>query len=269
MRSPPSDARALLLRLARSQELGGLLRCAVQELAQQPGAALVRIWLVDPDEKATLRLTASAGRPRGEGPANWSRVDGEFGTLRIGEGKVGRAAASGALVTVRDVRRARGSITHPDWARREGCRGFVALPLMDGMRVLGVLGVFRRDSIDDPIVDELRQVADHTAAGVLRGLRFATLALRLEAYERESTRLSEALASQQARGVAAPLQVGVLSKAALRALERENLRRALTQCRGRIYGPDGAAELLGVRPTTLSSRIRTLGVERERVRLRH
>jgi DNA-binding NtrC family response regulator len=45
-----------------------------------------------------------------------------------------------------------------------------------------------------------------------------------------------------------------------RRRERENLETALKQTHGRIYGPDGAVELLGVRPTTLQSRLRALGI---------
>ena len=45
-------------------------------------------------------------------------------------------------------------------------------------------------------------------------------------------------------------------------LERENLHRALRRTRWKIGGPDGAAELLGIRPTTLTSRLKKLGVER-------
>ena len=43
-----------------------------------------------------------------------------------------------------------------------------------------------------------------------------------------------------------------------------SLRRRIEICSsnagGRIYGPNGAAELLGVKPTTLQSRIRSLGI---------
>ncbi len=53
----------------------------------------------------------------------------------------------------------------------------------------------------------------------------------------------------------------VLTEAEMRRLEKENLRRALRQTRWKIYGPDGAAELLGVKPTTLVSRIKKLGLE--------
>jgi transcriptional regulator with GAF, ATPase, and Fis domain len=43
--------------------------------------------------------------------------------------------------------------------------------------------------------------------------------------------------------------------------ERENILVALRQANGRIYGPDGAAHLLGVKPTTLSARIKSLGIK--------
>ena len=52
----------------------------------------------------------------------------------------------------------------------------------------------------------------------------------------------------------------VLTETEMRRREKENLRRALRQTQWRIYGPDGAAELLGVKPTTLVSRIKKLGL---------
>jgi transcriptional regulator with GAF, ATPase, and Fis domain len=45
-----------------------------------------------------------------------------------------------------------------------------------------------------------------------------------------------------------------------RRRERQNLETALKHAGGRIYGPNGAAELLGVKPTTLQSRLRALGI---------
>ena len=46
----------------------------------------------------------------------------------------------------------------------------------------------------------------------------------------------------------------------MRRRERENLARALERCQGKIYGPDGAAALLGVKPTTLASRLKRLQI---------
>ena len=53
---------------------------------------------------------------------------------------------------------------------------------------------------------------------------------------------------------------GILSEADLRDLERENILAALDQTDWRMYGPGGAAELLGIRPTTLASRIKKMGL---------
>jgi transcriptional regulator with GAF, ATPase, and Fis domain len=42
--------------------------------------------------------------------------------------------------------------------------------------------------------------------------------------------------------------------------ERQYLRRVLTRTNGKIYGTDGAAQLLGLPPTTLQSKLRKLGI---------
>ncbi len=43
--------------------------------------------------------------------------------------------------------------------------------------------------------------------------------------------------------------------------ERENIAAALKLSKGRIYGPGGAAELLGISPTTLSARVKKFGLK--------
>ncbi len=48
--------------------------------------------------------------------------------------------------------------------------------------------------------------------------------------------------------------------AQIRQLEAANIRSALEATRGKISGPGGAAQLLGVKPTTLASRIKALGI---------
>jgi PAS domain S-box-containing protein len=56
-----------------------------------------------------------------------------------------------------------------------------------------------------------------------------------------------------------------LVSASLRDLkdhERNLILDALARTRGRIYGPDGAAVLLGLRPTTLSSKVHRMGLKR-------
>ncbi|HTE53449.1 MAG TPA: sigma 54-interacting transcriptional regulator [Kofleriaceae bacterium] len=48
--------------------------------------------------------------------------------------------------------------------------------------------------------------------------------------------------------------------AGYRENERRHLTEALARCNGKIYGDDGAAALLGLRPTTLQSKLRKLGL---------
>jgi transcriptional regulator with GAF, ATPase, and Fis domain len=55
---------------------------------------------------------------------------------------------------------------------------------------------------------------------------------------------------------------GFLTEEAIRQLELENLRTALDLANGKIYGKGGAAELLGMKPTTLASRLQRLGLKR-------
>ena len=59
--------------------------------------------------------------------------------------------------------------------------------------------------------------------------------------------------------VAAPQGKAVLD-AEIRELERENILLALDQAGGKIYGTGGAADILGLKPTTLASRIKKLKI---------
>jgi len=44
---------------------------------------------------------------------------------------------------------------------------------------------------------------------------------------------------------------------------RRHLQKALQITNGRIFGKNGAAELLGVKPTTLQSKLHKFGIRRE------
>jgi transcriptional regulator with GAF, ATPase, and Fis domain len=57
---------------------------------------------------------------------------------------------------------------------------------------------------------------------------------------------------------------GFVTDREFRKRERQNLVAALTDAGWRIYGKRGAAALLGIKPTTLASRMRSLKIERPR-----
>ncbi len=58
------------------------------------------------------------------------------------------------------------------------------------------------------------------------------------------------------------LQNNLLTETEMREFQKNNLLAALNQADWKVSGPGGAAELLGVKPTTLADRIRTFGVRR-------
>ena len=59
---------------------------------------------------------------------------------------------------------------------------------------------------------------------------------------------------------AASVQAEVLTDKERRRRDRENIIAALKASKGKVFGPGGAAELLSVKPTTLASRMKRLGI---------
>jgi transcriptional regulator with GAF, ATPase, and Fis domain len=80
-------------------------------------------------------------------------------------------------------------------------------------------------------------------------------ALRFESLEP----MSVSRPRDRRRDAAAPRTEADLKRAA-----REAIESALREANGRIYGPGGAAERLGLKPTTLASRVKALGLQPRR-----
>ena len=72
---------------------------------------------------------------------------------------------------------------------------------------------------------------------------------------------SQRLLAPAAKQPAAPDRQ-VLTKSELRQRETQNIFAALQRANGKIFGPGGAAEILGMRPTTLASRVKALGLKK-------
>ena len=59
----------------------------------------------------------------------------------------------------------------------------------------------------------------------------------------------------------AAVRASVLSKDEMKRRDRENILQALEQSRGKIYGIDGAAAILDMKPTTLTSRMKKMKLQ--------
>lgn len=94
---------------------------------------------------------------------------------------------------------------------------------------------------------ELRNVIERAVITAGDGrLRFEPL-LTLQARPRPRPRADEA---------------EVFSDEEMLRFQRTNIERALEQTGGKVYGEAGAAHLLGIKPTTLASRMKKLGISR-------
>jgi transcriptional regulator with GAF, ATPase, and Fis domain len=58
-------------------------------------------------------------------------------------------------------------------------------------------------------------------------------------------------------------RAALLTRDELKRQERDAIVNALKQTNGKVFGPGGAAELLGMKPSTLASRISSLGINRK------
>ena len=210
-----------------------------------PTTVLARFWLID--TAGQLQLAASAGSPTGGG--GYNRTDGEFSSIAAGHGKIGQIAATRQPLVVRGVRGDEQWLTNPGWVARQGVRAFIGLPLVAADQVLGVMASFERAIPSDDALDELQFVADFAAA------RLSELA-----------RITRVDVETSVKAVAdAPAAASrVMTRDEVRGREKANIEAALAATRGKVFGDDGAAHLLGMRPTTLASRIKALGITRER-----
>jgi transcriptional regulator with GAF, ATPase, and Fis domain len=64
-------------------------------------------------------------------------------------------------------------------------------------------------------------------------------------------------------GVSESAKSAIRTDTELRELERKNLQAALERANYRVAGAGGAAELLGISPSTLRDRMRSFGIEKK------
>jgi len=83
----------------------------------------------------------------------------------------------------------------------------------------------------------------------------STLRLDLSLPESEATARTKTLA---------PAEGNVLTEKQMRDLQKQNIVAALKQANWRVSGDEGAATILGIKPTTLADRIKSFGIRKPR-----
>ena len=241
----------------------------VQTTLDVADGRLARVWLLGPgdqcascpmrsecgDQTRCLHLIASAGLT--------TRTDGPYRRYPIGAREVGRVPVTGRPFEAGAGLETLG-LADPAWFTTHGIRSFSALPLVVAGRAIGVLAVFSGRELDPALRRTLAGLAQlgATALGAIR-------AWRELANDRNRVAVRSARERKQAASVAPVVPVAPPGESApgaslrtLADLERDAIGRVLEYTRGRVSGPRGAAAVLGLKPTTLFSRMKKLGVPR-------
>jgi DNA-binding NtrC family response regulator len=85
--------------------------------------------------------------------------------------------------------------------------------------------------------------------------------------ESKTFSVDESWLSRQRSPIDPDIQPGLLNRPP--AQEKAIIEAALLECGGRVYGPSGAAEKLGIPRTTLESKIRSLKINKNRFKGTH
>ncbi|MBI1798135.1 MAG: GAF domain-containing protein [Candidatus Eisenbacteria bacterium] len=232
-------------------------RRLIDELASQVvvvcDAVLARVWLIGPGDECPacpmrpecpsqircLHMASSAGAT--------TRIDGAFRRFPLGARQVGEVAMSGAPFAA-SAALSEAGLAEESWLVAYRVRGFAAVPMRSGSRILGVVAVFSRRSLGDDEVRLLQLAASQSARAI-------------EALTRPGAVRATPDATARARGDREMPEVLTLDEA-----QRRAIARAIAAAGGRVSGERGAAELLGLHANTLISRMIRLGMRRRKSR---
>lgn len=207
------------------------------------GGPLARAWIVGPgdscascamapdcpERRRCLHLVASAG--------STLRIDGPFRRFPFGARRVGQVASTREPYVTHEALE---TLADAAWLSAHRVSGFGAWPLVDRGRMLGVIAAFTRRGWDD----EARRDAEATAT---------MLAAAIGAPDPPRT---------VARGRDAERDSATTPARTLADIQRDAIESVLARTGGRVSGPLGAARILGLKPTTLISRMQKLAVRR-------
>jgi PAS domain S-box-containing protein len=138
--------------------LEAILELSAESIVRYLDAAFARIWTIN-EQGNVLELQASAGQ--------YTRLDGEHARVPVGELKIGLIAQERKPHLTNDVQNDE-RISHPEWAKQEGMVAFAGYPMVVDGRLVGVLAMFARRSLEPDVLETLALVADTIAKGIER-----------------------------------------------------------------------------------------------------
>jgi transcriptional regulator with GAF, ATPase, and Fis domain len=201
------EIQSLLLEMGEQRSTDQLFKLIVDKLFRFEEVSLVRIWLLkDGDicsschlvdecnnQEQCLHLVASAGLSIKNPTADWTKLNGKFSRFPMGIRKVGHIAATGKPIVVESISETSKWIADPEWAKREGIRGFAGQPMKFHDEIMGVLAIFTKTCITKPALDILNIITNHAATALANARAFEKINELTKQLEKENNYLREEL----------------------------------------------------------------------------
>ena len=193
-----------------------LLQRLVDRVLERPAVARVRIWLIEkgdvcatcarrpecPDQSRCLHAVAGKSRLIApvDGEEKYTNFTDRFSRIPLGVGVVGRIAATGKPIAVRDLDVDPGELGHVEWLKSEKIRGFNGVPIIYKGEVLGVIAVFSRTNVPDEALVWGRIFADHVAGTIANARAFEEIQRLKGQLEQQNAYLQEEVVEAKAFG---------------------------------------------------------------------
>jgi PAS domain S-box-containing protein len=144
--------------LTQGETLRDMLQRCCDKFVHHLDVAFARIWTLNEADNM-LELQASAGI--------YTHIDGAHSRIPVGMYKIGIIAEKRQPHLSNNIHEDP-LISDQEWAKREGMKAFVGYPLIIEDSVIGVIGMFSRNALEDITLKALASVADEVAIGIER-----------------------------------------------------------------------------------------------------
>jgi PAS domain S-box-containing protein len=178
--------------LASELRTQAIVEYVTNALVDRLGITFARVWLFDTISEE-LVLRSSSGL--------YTETTGAFSRIKLGEYAVGTIAALRQAFVTNDVANEPG-LGDRDWAAQTGIRSFAGYPMIARDHLLGVVGFFSRQPLDDQLVSMMEPFVHQVSLALERAqLYVAQVAARREAQAHarrateQATQLSATLAA--------------------------------------------------------------------------
>lgn len=191
--------------ILRKSPLKETLQTIVSQVLKVESMALVRIWLIDkgdicetcvmkpecPNQTKCLHLTASIGKLQNEEKVR-SDIKGRFQRFPIGVRKIGITAQNDKPLLLNDLDKTDSNwIADKDWIKTENIVGFASYPLKFEDDILGVIGVFSHQNINQQSFEWLKICSEQASIAIANARAFEEIARLREKLQDENDYLKE------------------------------------------------------------------------------